>query len=139
MQHLLENEEQRLKRQRPKRSITAWAIGLTVFWPIVNLIVYFMRFGTLSWRLVGESLYFIPLGLCSVLLLFTFLNYTQSTNHAYFVIMGFVLFMPVAFFAALASGLVLPPLVGPMIYGIIPLAIGLTIGFFTGKLAEQAQ
>ena len=137
MQHLLEDyEEQRLKKLKFTRTVAAWAIGLTLFWPIINLIVYFIRFGNLTWRLTLESLYFAPLGFLSALMIFAFLANTHSKQHAGFVIGGFILFTPIAFLAALGSGLVLPPLIGPTIYGIIPLTIGATIGFFTGKFFD---
>ena len=41
-----------------------------------------------------------------------------------------------AFVASLLSGLILPPLIGPLIYGLIPLAVGVVGGLFAGKLFQ---
>ncbi|MFK7804886.1 MAG: hypothetical protein AB8G95_24855 [Anaerolineae bacterium] len=136
MQHLLETRNQFRNSKPIKLHAVAWAIGLTVFWPIINLIIFFARFGRMTWQLIAESITFAPLGLLSALVLFAFLNNAKSKGHVFSVGGGYILFMPIAFIAALASGLVLPPLVGPAIYGIIPLTIGMTAGFYFGKLFD---
>lgn len=47
-------------------------------------------------------------------------------------IVGYLVACPVAFVGALFSGLMLPPLVGTLIYGAVPLVVGTGIGFAVG-------
>lgn len=111
-----------------------WIIGLTVFWPAIQLIIFLYRFGNLPADMLWQSLFFAPLGFFSALLLVNFQNRSQSRKQFMATTGGYALLTPVAFVASLMSGLVLPPLVGPLLYGIIPLALGVSGGYLIGKL-----
>lgn len=79
---------------------------------------------------------FLPLGILSGLL-FNFLilkSKTDSQKKA--ILIGYIIMFPIAFIAALFSGLVLPPIIGVTIYGIIPLAIGMTLGYLLKRSQE---
>ena len=110
-----------------------WIISLTLIWPIAQLIIFYVRFGHLPNEILTQSLYFAPLGFFSALLLRYFQLRSNSTRQYWSTTIGYFLFAPVALFASLLSGLILPPLIGPLIYGIIPLAIGVVGGFFIGR------
>lgn len=111
-----------------------WIIGLTILWPVSQLVVFLMRFGHLPNEVLMQSLAFAPLGFLSALMLVFFQNRSQTRTQYLCTTGGYVLLTPLAFVASLLSGLILPPFIGPLVYGLIPLTVGVVGGFFAGKL-----
>ena len=130
------NTNETIKKPLINKDSIKWIIGLTLFWPVSQLLVFLVRFGHLPSQMLTESLYFVPLGFISALMLVYFQNRSQTRTQYLCTTGGYILLIPLAFVASLLSGLILPPLIGPLIYGLIPLAVGVVGGFFAGKLFQ---
>lgn len=80
-----------------------------------------------------ESLTFLPLGFLSALI-FNFLrSKSKSDSQKKAVLIGYVVAFPVAFILALFSGLIFTPILAVTIFGLIPLVIGMGIGYLIKK------
>lgn len=106
----------------------------TLMWPAAQLLIFFFRFGNLPLDMVSQSIIFLPLGLLSSLLLLYLIKKSHSGKQRNLVIGGYILMSPVAFICSLMGGLIFSPIVGTTLYGFIPLAIGMTVGYCIGKL-----
>lgn len=114
--------------------IYLWALPIALLWPVANLIIFAIRFGHLPATLISESLVFLPMGLVSALVLLFLLNKASNPGRKTSTIIGYIIASPVAFLGALMSGLILPPVMGTLIFGTIPLILGTVIGFAIGSI-----
>ena len=109
-----------------------WLIPLTLFWPVMQGMVSLIRFGHLPLAGLSFSLVFIPMSLVSgivFLLLWTrFVKRPQRIG----ILLGYALASPIALIGSLFSGLVYQSIVGPLLWGAVPLAIGMAIGLLVG-------
>ncbi|MFT5195571.1 MAG: hypothetical protein ACI9EW_000378 [Cellvibrionaceae bacterium] len=134
MTNQIDNSNQKNGNVLFNPSSLKWIIGLTIFWPASQLLIFLYRFQNLPASMIRESLIFVPLGFFSALLLVYFQGRSQTNKQYWSTTIGYFLLVPIAFAASLGGGLVLPPLLGSLIFGIIPLSIGVVGGFFVGKL-----
>jgi len=107
---------------------------LTLFWPLLQLGIYFARFGVPPANLYLESLSFAPVGLVSGLTAIYLFSRSQTKTQKRSIIVGYIVMAPVATLMALGGGLMLPPWIGPAVFGVIPLVIGMGIGFWIGGI-----
>lgn len=107
---------------------------LTLLWPALQLFIFFLRFGNLPVEMIIESAAFAPLGFLSVLIFLFFKNRSAAKLQKNMVAGGYIAGMPFALLGSLMGGLVFPPIIGVTIYGLMPLIVGMVVGFFLGKL-----
>ena len=116
-----------------------WLIPLTLFWPIMQSMVSLIRFGHLPLAGLSFSLVFIPMSLVSgivFLLLWTrFVKRPQRMG----ILLGYALASPIALMGSLLSGLVYQPIVGTLLWGAVPLAIGMAIGLLVGCILVKIR
>ena len=113
-----------------------WILFLALLFPIINLIVYTVRFHIPDSRLYLESLVFAPIGLIGGLIFFYFYDKSHSPVQKKAIIAGFLLAMPLAVLGGLIGGLL--GIAGAIIIGALPLAMGVLLGnYFGGMLAEE--
>ena len=111
-----------------------WLLAITLVWPGIQILIFFTRFSRLPLDMLIQSLYFAPLGFLSGLLLLYFVYRAKSTGQRASTIIGYLIASPMAVIGSLLSGLLLPPLIGTVIYGMVPLVVGVLIGYTIGKL-----
>lgn len=105
---------------------------LTVIWPVVHLAIYLIRFGEIDSTILLQSSYFLPLGLLSGVILLKFLDKGTPVQKRG-VVIGFILTIPFALVGSLMGGLIFQPVVGATIFGLVPLSMGMVIGFYLPK------
>ena len=124
---------------------TYWIVALlTVGWPLAQLGIFAARFGKLTTDILVESLVFAPLGFVSSLVLVGLLGASKHRRQRQAVILGYAVASPFALLASLLGGLILVPIVGATVAGLIPLSAGMLAGYLlganrAGRLAEGAS
>ena len=98
-----------------------WLILLTLLWPGLHLLVFVVRFGRLSPGGVTDALVFLPMGLLAAAVLIILWAAAATRSRKIGLVLGYLLASPVAFIGALFSGLMLPPVIGTLLYGAGPL------------------
>lgn len=106
---------------------------LTLVWPLIHLSIFFLRFQRLPFEMVVESLTFLPLGLLSALIFKFFRDKSKSELQKKAVLIGYIIAFPFALIFSLFGGLVFTPIIAVTIYGLIPLIIGMGIGYLIKK------
>jgi hypothetical protein len=121
----------------PPRS-WGWVLAvvlLTLLWPLLQLLVFALRFGRLPPGGAAEALVFLPLGLVSAVVLVLLLRRSRSLRQAGWTLVGYAVAAPLALVGSLTGGLVLPGAVGALVGGVIPLAVGAVLGYLAGARA----
>jgi hypothetical protein len=111
-----------------------WLIALTVLWPGLHFLVFFVRFGRPPSGGFTDALVFLPMGLVAAVILIVLWARAGTRLRKVGLVLGYLLASPVAFIGSLMSGLMLPPVVGTLLYGAGPLVVGMLIGY---ALAEK--
>lgn len=115
-----------------------WAIPLAFLFPIIQLAIYYIRFGSPSHMsdtaLFIESGYYVPMSLLSGIALIYYLKKCYTKVEKNLTILGFVFSFPFAILTSLTSGLLLPPIIGITIFGTIPLIIGIITGNYVASV-----
>lgn len=112
-----------------KKASYLWVIVLALIFPIVQDIIYLIRFGHITTQVLGESIYFIPMGLISGILLIYILRKNDGKRSKKFVIIGYILGSLCAIPISIASGLLFAPGIGIAIIGSLPIVVGTIIGY----------
>jgi hypothetical protein len=112
---------------------------LTFFWPLLQLVIYFARFGIPPANLYLESLSFAPVGLVSGWIALYLFSRSEPKTQKRAIVIGYIVMVPVATLMALGGGLMLPPWIGPAVFGVIPLALGMGIGFWIGGMLGKNE
>lgn len=105
-----------------------WVIPSTVLFPILQSIIFFLRFGRLPLDLVRDSFIFAPMGLISGLFLVYLLRKDADQGRRKRAIIGFIISTFIAIPVSIMSGLLVPPIIASTIFGSVPLVIGILIG-----------
>lgn len=119
-----------------KRPSLVWLINLTVLWPLVQVLIFRLRFGRLP-PLFPDSLVFAPMGFLSGFFLLALLGRTQNRTTRISAVVGYLVACPIAIVGALGGGLMLPPLLGVTIFGAVPLIAGTAVGYWLGYLVAH--
>jgi hypothetical protein len=114
-------------------------IVLTLAWPVIQLAIFYFRFGRLSEAQIGESWVFLPMGALGAFSLLYFLNRASTRRQKIAVSLGFLLMAPVALIGSIGGGLILPPVIGTLVFGLVPLLIGMGLGYLVGRLGRPAH
>jgi uncharacterized membrane protein len=108
-------------------------VALTLAWPVLHLVVFWVRFGHLPRGGASEALVFVPMGLVAavgVVLLWTRATTRRQKTR---LVCGYLAATPIAFLGSLLGGLVLPGVLGAILYGAGPLLVGSWIGYCIGR------
>lgn len=106
---------------------------LTLTWPMIHLVVFWLRFNRLPTGGLAESIVFLPMSLATATVAVWLWSRTASQRNRRFVAVGYLLASPIAFLGSLLGGLLLPSIWGPLVFGAIPLVAGCYIGFAVGR------
>ncbi len=103
--------------------------GLTIGWPLLQLLVLFVRFGENALvNIQDEIAPYVFFGFLSG----TFLNYAlrreESRLQRWGVIGGFILSLPVAQWATVMGAVSFPPWIGVPVAGLIAQFLGIAVG-----------
>lgn len=101
-------------------------IPLAFAWPLLHFAIFVLRFGRTP---TDSVLVFLPMGVVSAFALAFMLNRSKSGRRKKWTVFGYLLAVPFAFLGSLMSGLVLPPIIGTIIYGASPLVLGTWLGY----------
>ena len=119
------------------------AIPLGLLCPILQLVIFYARFGGLELSILSESVIFLPLGVLSMLALIVLFNRARSRLHQGAIVGGYLLGVPFAVVGAMGGGLVMEPFLGTLVFGLPLLLVGLALGYilggrFTDKPTQQS-
>lgn len=114
-----------------------WSLPVGLAWPVTHVLVFYLRFPeNFGLDTVLESWVFVPFGLLGgVVLVMLFSRATTMVGQAA-VMIGYLLASPVAFVGSLGGGLIFHPAIGALLYGGIPLLVGMGLGYGIGVLYE---
>lgn len=118
-----------------KRAIVL--IASTISWPLLQLAVFWLRFGAPPKALVIQSAVFLPMGFLGGIAAVVFLTLAKSTRQKRGVLWGYLAASPFAFLGGLVGGL-FSVTFGPLLFGGIPLVIGCAVGFALGRSVRSA-
>jgi len=116
-----------------------WSLPIALAWPVMQNILFFMRFGHLPLNVFASSFVFLPMGFLSAIILIFLVERSGSRSHKASAALGYVLASPFALLASLFSGLLVMPLLGTLIYGTVPLMIGTFIGYVIGLVMNRPE
>ena len=102
-------------------------------WPLLELAVFWVRFGHLPPNGAAEALVFIPMGLVAGIVAALLMIRASTMRQRRSVLWGYLIASPFALIGALLGGLVLPGIWGPLAAGAVPLALGCFVGFVVGR------
>ncbi|MGR3310295.1 MAG: hypothetical protein ACUZ77_05910 [Candidatus Brocadiales bacterium] len=105
-------------------------IPVAFAWPLVHIIVFLLRFGRMP---TDSSLIFLPMGIISAVVLVFLLKKGESSKRKRSTVVGYLLASPFAFIGSLTGGLMLPPLLGTLVFGALPLVFGTSLGYKLGR------
>lgn len=108
----------------------AAVVALTLLWPAIQLLVFWLRFGRLP---VAGSVVFIPMGFVAAVPAVWLWSSSATRRRRRDVTLGYLVACPFAFLGSLLGGLVLPGIWGPLVCGAGPLVAGCLIGFAVGR------
>lgn len=118
--------------QQPARTPYWLALALGLLGPLFYLITFATRFGRLEMLQITESLYtYLPVALGSLALVWL-LNKAASQKARRFVWLGYLVALPLGLFGAAAGGML--GILGIVLFGALPLAVGAALGFGLGRL-----
>lgn len=109
--------------------VSLWLIALTVLWPGLHTLVFLVRFGRLPTGGFGDVLVFLPMGLAAAVVLIALWASAGTHRRRMGLVLGYVLASPVALVGSVLSGLLLPPVLGTLLYGTGPLVVGMFVGY----------
>lgn len=116
--------------QMEKKNISyLWLIPIIIMFPLIQIMVFTLRFNRLPDDVLNSSLAFIPLGLVSGIIMIILLNYVDSKKKRKSIIIGFLVATPISIVISLLAGLIAPSIVATTLIGTIPLLIGILAGY----------
>ena len=120
------------------KKTTLWLTISILAWPLVTLVLSYLRFGRLDGMAWGQAASFLGMGLLSGCGLIWAMQ--RSPNHIIrtSAVVGYLVACPFAFAGALLSGLMWQiPFLGTAVNGGIPLLMGTAVGYYLGYRATQ--
>lgn len=117
-----------------------WLIPLTLFFPLFQLLLYVVRGFALTQQIFIESLYFLPVGFISGLLLLYLLNKTKGEKkYGIFLCVGYLVGTIISIPGMLYGGLLFKPLTSILIFGVGIIVIATLLGYVTCKWTKKAE
>lgn len=115
-----------------RRRVVVWLALLTLLWPGLQLGLFLLRFQRLPPGGVAEGLVFAPMGAVAGAALLVLVGRARGARQRRATIIGYLLASPLALLGSLLGGLVLPPVIGALLFGATPLVAGAAIGYALG-------
>ncbi len=109
-----------------------WVIPLALLWPVLQLLIASARFGPRDAAFIAESAIFLPMGAVSGAFLVYLWQRAASRRSRVGAVVGYVIATPVALIGSVLGGLMLPPLLGTLLFGAAPLLLGAAVGYALG-------
>jgi hypothetical protein len=113
-------------------SMFLWIGLLALIWPLTHYLVFVIRFPG-SPPPEPSPLIFLPMGAISGGILMYLVDLARSQQQRLLTVLGYALASPLAFIGSIGGGLILEPIVGATLLGVLPLAIGTLAGFWLGQ------
>jgi hypothetical protein len=113
---------------------------IKAYWPILPLTLLWFVARLLQIGpplLVGDTAVFLLPGLLSSLIVVFLYLSARPGAQRWLVVAGYIISLPIAFLGALASGMVLPAVIGVTLVGTILSAIGSLIGYGLGAAVAR--
>ncbi|PAB58714.1 hypothetical protein [Anaeromicrobium sediminis] len=110
-----------------------WLIPITLLFPMIQNIIFFIRFAKLPFDLFMSSLVFAPTGFISGGVLIYFLRKNLEYTHKMKIVFGYIAGMPFALLFSIFSGLLMHPALVVTVVGPTPLVVGAFLGYSIGK------
>jgi len=104
-------------------------IALSVLWPGLQLLVFLVRFGRLPPGGFADGLVFLPMSVIAAIILLVLWTRAGTRQRKAGVALGYLLGSPVALVGSLIGGLMLPAVIGTLLYGAGPLVVGMLAGY----------
>lgn len=115
-----------------------WSLPIGLAWPVTHVLAFFLRFPEhFGPETVLESWVFVPFGLLSGVGLVALFSRASTRVGQAAVVSGYLLLSPIAFIGSLGGGLMFHPALGALLYGGLPLLIGMGMGYGIGVLYEN--
>lgn len=108
---------------------TRWFFAAMILWPLAHLIVFLARFRSLP--PLFELLWFVPTALVGAYAVHLLMLRSRSAGQTASLVVGAVLFAPLALIGNVMGGLLGP--IGVTLYGAAPLTAGAVLGWLFGK------
>ncbi len=122
------------ERTRPGIAAPALILlGSTIAWPLIQLLVFRLRFGRLPQGGFSESLVFVPMGLAAGLVAAVLYGLATTSHQRRAVLVGYAAASPIAWVGSILGGLVAAGALGPLVGGAVPLALGSFLGFWLAR------
>ena len=115
------------------KHVWVWLIPLTLLWPILHLVVYFVRFGDIPSN-AADILVFLPMSFISGIIFLALWVRISSLPQKIWLVSGYLISSPIAFMGSLLSGLVYQPIIGTFLWGAGPLIIGMLVSLLVGSI-----
>lgn len=106
-----------------------WLIFLVLIFPVIQCLTYLIRFGSITKEIIVNSLYFAPMGLVTGIILIYLLRKEDEVTTKNRMVYGYAIGGLVAMPLAIASGLIVMPIVATTLVGSLPILIGIYIGY----------
>ena len=137
------------------RPVYPWVLAIAISWPLVALVVTFLRFGELpdGEQIAAALLGFLLVGVISGLVLISVLRRTRSRLGRVLVIAGYTLAAPFGYVFGIVGPLTLEVFGGAQVptsidyfflfplaiglYGSLPLVCGAAAGFLIGRIRDR--
>lgn len=113
-----------------KRAV--WLIGFAIAFPLLQLLFYFIRFGTMEAHIIGESLLFVPIGFLGGIYFFYLYDQASVMLHRRMIFAGLIASLPSSVVGGIAGGLL--GFLGIIIFGTLPIVIGVFLGNWLGGI-----
>ncbi len=109
-----------------------WLVGFAIAFPLIQLLFFFIRFGTIETHLYGESLLFAPIGFLGGIYFFYMYDQATITLHRRMIFAGLIASLPSSVVGGIMGGLL--GFIGVILFGLLPMVIGVFLGNWFGRV-----
>ena len=122
----------------PKKMSYWWAIPIGLFFPVVQIAIYFLRFGEMNpYAALLDHLWFLLSGAAGALLLIVLLRRSQTTVQKWIVVLAYLLGTPISTLMMVGGGLLGP--IGIILFPLFNWALFCSLGFLVGRYLSKRK
>lgn len=110
-----------------------WLLPALLVYPLIQNIVFFIRFKRLPLHIILNSIIFLPMGLICGAYFIYMSNKSTSIKQRKKMIIGLILSIPFSVIFSIYSGLIVPPVIAVAVFGTSPLILGIFLGSYLGR------
>lgn len=118
-------------------AITAILIGTG--WVLIQELIFYIRFGRFNFENFLDLVVFFLAGLISGGILLFVLSKSKDSRQRKGTIIGYLMSLPLTWLLCIIGGLILPPYVGVILFGIVLPSIGILIGVELSQIKRTLQ